>query len=71
MIYVLVGILAIILLVILANVRIVPQSQAFVIDNGTAPKTLEEKKAPSIFEQIIAIIKSMKIFTLLRNLLGD
>lgn len=46
-------------------------SQAFVIDNGTAPKTVEEKKAPSIFEQIIAIIKSMKIFTLLRNLLGD
>ncbi len=46
-------------------------SQALVLDHGTAPKQLEEKKAPSIFEQIIAIIKSMKIFTLLRNLLGD
>jgi regulator of protease activity HflC (stomatin/prohibitin superfamily) len=40
MIYVLVGILAIILLVILANVRIVPQSQAFVIERlGTYATT--------------------------------
>ena len=40
MIYVLVGILAVIVLVILANVRIVPQSQAFVIERlGTYATT--------------------------------
>ena len=43
-------------------------SQALVLDHGTAPKELEEKKAPTIFEQLLAIIKSMKIYTLLRGL---